>query len=165
MSRERIRKALLCLGGLIVAVGALTALAGVAGTNRAPQPLQSQIVRQDEARVTKGDWGKMYRYFEGESFATRNALVAMAVVEPGKAVHRAHRHSQEEYLVLVEGSGVWSLDGREIPARKGDVLYTAPWAYHGLTNTGSTPLTFLVVRYDGKGVEMPPRPDDRPDEP
>jgi len=66
--------------------------------------------------------------------------------------------------VLVEGSGVWSLDGKETPAKRGDVLYTAPWVYHGLTNTGDRPLIFLVVRYASKGVPVPTRPDNRPDE-
>jgi len=32
------------------------------------------------------------------------------MVKPGKAVHRAHRHAQEEYLIVAEGSGTWSLE-------------------------------------------------------
>ena len=151
---------LLCL---TIMAFVLTSLAGV-GTEQSAQPLKSQIVRQDAARVTKGDWGQMFRYFEGESPATRNVLVAVADVQPGKAVHKAHRHGEEEYLMLLEGSGVWSLDGKETPAKTGDILFAVPWVYHGLTNTGTQPLRFAVVRYNGKGVELPPRPDDRPDE-
>lgn len=165
MFKGPIHKALLCLMSLAATAFVLSSLAGVAGPGRPAQPLRSQIVRQDEARITKGDWGQMYRYFAGESVVTRNALVAVAVVQPGKAVHRAHRHAQEEYLLLVEGSGVWSLEGKETPAKAGDVLYAAPWVYHGLTNTGTQPLKFAVVRYDSKGIEPPARPDDRPDEP
>ena len=56
--------------------------------------------------------------FVGESPATRDVLVAVAVVQPGKAVHRAHRHPEEEYLILVEGSGTWSLNGKETPAQR-----------------------------------------------
>jgi mannose-6-phosphate isomerase-like protein (cupin superfamily) len=127
-------------------------------------PLDSQIVRWDDAHSHKADWGEMRFYFRGETFATKDALVAVAVIEPGKAVHRAHRHAAEEYLMVAEGTGTWSLDGKEIPLQKGDVLYVEPWVYHGLTNTGDEPLVFAVVRYNGKGVEVPPRPDDRPDE-
>jgi len=159
-----LRKTVLCLLALAGVATVLTSLAGVVRTDPPAQPLKPLIVRQDECAITKGDWGQMYRYFAGESFATRNALVAIAVVEPGKAVHRAHRHAQEEYLILLEGSGAWSLDGKETPARAGDVLYVTPWVYHGLTNTGTQPLKFAVVRYDGKGLEAPPRPDNRPDE-
>jgi len=88
----------------------------------------------------------------------------VAVVEPGKAVHKSHRHAEEEYLVLVEGSGTWSLAGKESPAHRGDVLFVEPWVYHGLKNTGEKPLIFLVVRYSAKGVPVPPRPDNKPDE-
>jgi mannose-6-phosphate isomerase-like protein (cupin superfamily) len=130
----------------------------------APQPLKSQVVRWEDARSRVADWGEMRLYFTGETADTNNALVAVAVVEPGKAVHRAHRHAPEEYLLVVEGSGTWSLDGKEFPAERGDILYVEPWVYHGLTNTGDVPLIFAVVRYNSKGVEVPPRPDDRPDE-
>jgi mannose-6-phosphate isomerase-like protein (cupin superfamily) len=91
-------------------------------------------------------------------------LTAVAVVEPGKAVHKSHRHAEEEYLVLVDGAGTWSLAGRQTPAKRGDVLYAEPWVYHGLKNTGDKPLIFLVVRYSSKGVPLPPRPDNKPDE-
>jgi mannose-6-phosphate isomerase-like protein (cupin superfamily) len=129
-----------------------------------PPLLKSKIVGWDEARKTEADWGQMRFYFTGETAGTKNVLTAVAVVEPGKAVHKSHRHAEEEYLVLVDGSGTWSLDGKDSPARRGDVLYVEPWVYHGLKNTGERPLIFLVVRYAGKGVPAPPRPDNRPDE-
>ncbi|MBM3335091.1 cupin domain-containing protein [Candidatus Sumerlaeota bacterium] len=164
MPTAPIRKTIFFMLCPTIMAAVLTSLAGVVIISGPPQPQESLIVRQDETKITKGDWGQMYHYFAGESLATRNVLVAVAVVQPGKAVHRAHRHSQEEYLMLIAGSGVWSLDGKETVAKTGDVLYAAPWVYHGLTNTGAQPLKFAVVRYDGKGVELPPRPDKRPDE-
>jgi mannose-6-phosphate isomerase-like protein (cupin superfamily) len=47
----------------------------------------------------------MRRYFIGETADTKDVLTAVAIVKPGKGVHRAHRHAQEEYLILVKGSG------------------------------------------------------------
>lgn len=129
-----------------------------------PEPMKSRIVGWEEARSHVADWGEMRFYFTGQTAATKDVLVAAAVVEPGKAVHRAHRHAQQEYLMLIQGSGTWSLDGKESPAEKGDVLYVEPWVYHGLVNTGDEPLIFAVVRYNGQGVPVPPRPDDRADE-
>jgi mannose-6-phosphate isomerase-like protein (cupin superfamily) len=126
--------------------------------------LKSQVVRFADAPTHVGDWGEMRRYFTGETFATKDVLVATAIVQPGKTVHKAHRHAMEEYLAIVQGSGTWSLAGKEFPAQRGDVLYVEPWVYHGVTNTGDEPLIFLVVRYSGKGVATPPKPDDRPNE-
>jgi mannose-6-phosphate isomerase-like protein (cupin superfamily) len=151
----------------LIGFGFLLALGTVYATN-APDPkpprLASQVVGWADANSHVADWGEMRRYFTGESFGTKNVLVAVAVVQPGKAVHRAHRHGPEEYLLLVEGVGTWSLDGKEFPAKRGDILYVHPWIYHGLTNTSEKPLTFAVIRYNSKGIEIPPRPDDRPDE-
>jgi mannose-6-phosphate isomerase-like protein (cupin superfamily) len=149
--------------GIVVCAATLCVNPGQAG-EPAPGDLKSQVIRWDDARSHVADWGEMRRYFGGKTFATKDVLVAVAVVQPGKAVHKAHRHAQEEYLVVAEGTGTWSLDGKEFPANKGDVLYAEPWVYHGLTNTGEKPLIFLVVRYNGKGVATPPKPDDRPNE-
>lgn len=151
----------------LLAAGFALALAvmhptGIAGP--APERLKSQVVRWADAASHTADWGEMRRYMAGETFGTKDVLMAVAVVEPGKAVHRAHRHAMEEYLLVVEGTGTWSLDGKEFPAERGDVLYVDPWVYHGLTNTGPRPLIFAVIRYNAKGVDVPPRPDDRPNE-
>lgn len=132
--------------------------------DKGPELLKSKIVGWDQAKPIHGDWGQMRFYFTGETGGTKDVLTAVAVVEPGKAVHKSHRHAEEEYLAIVEGTGIWSLDGKEIPAKRGDILYVEPWVYHGLKNTGDKPLTFLVVRYNSKGVSIPARPDNRPDE-
>ncbi len=129
-----------------------------------PAVLKSRVVTWDDAQALKADWGEMRFYFRGQTHGTKDVLTAVAVVEPGKAVHRAHRHAMEEYLVVAHGSGKWSLAGKELPAKRGDILYVEPWVYHGLTNTGEEPLVFIVVRYNGKGVNIPPKPDDRPNE-
>lgn len=159
--RRRVWAAAAVVGGLLVVLGWVVR----GGAADAPQvPLKSQVVRWDDARVHKADWGQMRFYFTGQTAATQNVLTAVAVVEPGKAVHKAHRHAEEEYLVLVDGTGTWHLAGKDFPAQRGDILYVEPWVHHGLKNTGDRPLIFVVVRYQGKGVTAPPRPDDRPDE-
>jgi mannose-6-phosphate isomerase-like protein (cupin superfamily) len=160
-TRKAIPAAALC--GAAVFVGLCVAYA-IGAADAGSGPLKSQVMRWDDAPATVADWGQMRRYFTGQTFGTKNVLTAVAVVEPGKSVHRAHRHAEEEYLAVVQGSGTWSLDGKESPANKGDILYVEPWVYHGVTNTGDEPLIFLVVRYNAKGVDPPPKPDDRPDE-
>ena len=125
---------------------------------------KSEVIRFEDVPAHQADWGEMRRYLTGETFGAKDVLTAVAIVKPGKSVHRAHRHAQEEYLIVAEGSGTWSLRGKEFPAQRGDILYVEPWVYHGLTNTGDEQLTFVVVRYNGKGIPIPPRPDNRPDE-
>jgi mannose-6-phosphate isomerase-like protein (cupin superfamily) len=138
--------------------------AGAADVAAAPPQIRTSVVALKDAPANRGDWGVMHPYFVGQTDATRNVFVATATVEPGKAVHHAHRHVEEEYLLITRGSGTWHLDGKEFPANKGDMLYVAPWTYHGIRNTGTELLEFVVFKYAGKGVPTPERPDDgRPD--
>jgi hypothetical protein len=57
-----------------------------------------------------------------------------------------------------------NLEGETHAARSWNILYTEPWVYHGLTNTGTEQLIFVVVRFNSKGITVAPRPDNRPDE-
>jgi mannose-6-phosphate isomerase-like protein (cupin superfamily) len=120
--------------------------------------LTSKVIGWDKAKSHVADWGEMRTYFTGKTFGTTNMFTAMAVVKPGQSVHPAHRHAEEEFLVLTKGSGTWRLDGKEFPAKEGDVLYIEPWKFHGLVNTSKEPLTFFVVRWNNQGVAPPAAP-------
>jgi quercetin dioxygenase-like cupin family protein len=86
-------------------------------------------------------------------------MVVLAVtLKPGQAPHPSHRHAEEEFMILAEGTGTWHLDGKEMPARKGDVVYAAPWIMHGLKNTSDAPLTYYMVKWNNKGVRAPEKP-------
>jgi mannose-6-phosphate isomerase-like protein (cupin superfamily) len=150
------------LAGQILAAtlvaGAWLTLASGQSKGRPPGPIGSKVVSWADASSHVSDWGEMRTYFRGETHGTTGAFAAVAVVKPGESVHPAHRHAEEEYLVITEGSGRWHLDGKEFPATKGDVLHVAPWVMHGLVNTGTTPLTFFVAKWSSKGVSPPPAP-------
>ncbi len=159
--RTLVSSAVLCGAGF---AAALLVMRPIDAADPEPARLKTQVVAWDDAPSHKADWGEIRTYFRGETPGTKNVLTAVAVVEPGKSVHPAHRHAEEEYLVIARGSGTWSVDGKESPAKLGDILYVEPWVYHGVTNTGDEPLIFVVFRYNPKGTEIPPRPDDQPDE-
>ena len=120
--------------------------------------LSSKILRWDEAKITQNEWGEFREFFTGECAGVTDLIVAVAIVKPGEALHKAHRHAEEQFYVAMEGSGTWNLDGKELPLKKGDVFYAEPWKVHGCTNTSKEPLTFFIIRWNGKGVPVPPEP-------
>lgn len=141
---------------------ALAALLGAAAAVSAPEadPQPSAIRSDAEAAHQAFDWGTLITYFEGESYGTEDGLAAVAVIHPGQEIHPPHEHAEEEYLMVLEGSGTWHILGEERPARAGDMLYAAPWDVHGITNTGDVPLRFVVWKWNAKeAVVRPARPE------
>ena len=137
---------------------AVVFLIGMRVGDRAADPLASAVVSEQEANRADFDWGALISYFEGETFGTENVLAAVAVIEPGMEIHPPHRHTEEEYMLVMEGEGTWHLNGEDFEASAGDMLYAAPWNIHGIKNTGSTPLRFVVWKWDNKGIELPVDP-------
>ena len=120
----------------------------------------SQILPASKGEiVAKGDFGEFRKLLAGETRSVKELLTGVAVIEPGKEIHPPHQHAEEEFLLLAEGSGTWSLAGQESPARRGDLLYVEPWVMHGLKNTSDKPLVFFVVKWSGKGMEDAAKPD------
>jgi mannose-6-phosphate isomerase-like protein (cupin superfamily) len=151
----------------ILGLTTLIALGFVAGRlvppEAAAQPaaektLPPGLVRAEDAVPTRGDWGEWRRYFRGETHGTKDMVVLAVTLKPGQAPHPPHQHAEEEFMILAEGSGTWHLDGKELPARKGDALYAAPWVMHGIKNTGDAPLTYFMVKWNNKGVKAPAKP-------
>ena len=143
----------------LLAAAALLAGIGTVAPAQSPAPAQPSAIRSErDAKRQDFDWGTLYTYYEGESHGTKDALAAVAVIKPGREIHPPHQHAEEEYLMVVEGEGMWSLNGRETPARKGDMQYAAPWDLHGIRNTGTTPLRFVVWKWSSKGVAPAAKP-------
>jgi mannose-6-phosphate isomerase-like protein (cupin superfamily) len=146
---------------LLAGLAAGLALPTVRGHAQAKGPLSTARVTWAEAPATRAAWGELRAPFEGETYGLGYALGAVAVLKPGQQIHPPHQHSDEEFLFVTEGSGRWHLDGKELPATKGDAIYAAPWVVHGITNTGDAPLTFVVFKWSGKGVKAPEAPKPR----
>jgi len=128
---------------------ALTAALPVSSADK-PKQLTSAIVSQKDAHITHYEGGDFHTYFYGDTPLTKGAITGVAVIKPNNEIHPAHQHPDEEYLMILEGSGTWTLNGKSQPARTGDILFAAPNDLHGIYNNGDVPLKFVVVRYQAK---------------
>jgi mannose-6-phosphate isomerase-like protein (cupin superfamily) len=121
--------------------------------------LASQVLPIARAELAaKGAFGEFRKQLNGETRSLQELLSGVAVIEPGQEIHPPHQHAEEEFLYLAKGEGTWHLDGKESRAREGDLLYVAPWVVHGLKNTSKRPLTFFVVKWNGRGLPVPAKP-------
>lgn len=123
-------------------------------------PLESRIWKATDARRVSGDWGSIALYTEDgqPSVGTTSVLTAELEFLPGRQLQPPHQHADEEFQFVVEGSGTWSLNGRDYPLARGDLMYSKPWDWHGIRNSGDAPLRFVVVKFQARGVPVAPRP-------
>ena len=114
---------------------------------------------QEEAIAEEYEWGTLLTYYQdAETYGTRGILVAVAVIKPGHEIHPPHQHAEEEFMMVMEGKGVMYVGEERIPTRKGDLLYTSPLGLARHQDTGTEPLTFVVFKWNYKGVPPPLKP-------
>jgi quercetin dioxygenase-like cupin family protein len=78
-------------------------------------------------------------------YQSARVLVGLNAFEPGQA-HALHAHAEmDKVYQVVEGEGVFLLEGRELPMRAGDLLVAPAGVPHGVRNSGSGRLLVLVI--------------------
>ena len=134
-----LRKSSFGFGGTIVlAVGFL---AGSANVIAEDDPLETQVMRYEDRVIDPRDWGA----FEGDTSANGAMRVSKGTIKPGEWPHPPHQHDAEEIIHILSGEGTWFLNGEELPATAGDMVFIASQDPHTLKNTGTEPVEFLVI--------------------
>ena len=78
-------------------------------------------------------------------FQSSRLLVGLNAFEPGQA-HALHAHAgMDKMYQVLEGEGVFLLEGRELPMAAGDLLVAPEGIPHGVKNTGSGRLLVLAI--------------------
>ena len=78
-------------------------------------------------------------------FESRRMLVGLNAFEPGQT-HELHAHEEMDKLYYVlEGDGVFLLEGRQLSMRAGDLMVAPDGVPHGIRNTGTGRLLVLAV--------------------
>lgn len=78
-------------------------------------------------------------------FRSPRLLVGLNAFEPGQS-HALHAHAgMDKVYHVVEGDGVFLLEGCELPARAGDLLVAPDGVPHGVRNDGPGRLLILAI--------------------
>jgi quercetin dioxygenase-like cupin family protein len=98
------------------------------------------VIKPDEHAVYAADRMGKTTIFESPSL-----LVGLNAFEPAQE-HGLHAHAgQDKAYLVARGSGVFLLDGRELPMSAGDLLVAPAGIPHGVRNTGSERLLVVAV--------------------
>lgn len=79
----------------------------------------------------------------GDPYATPTLWAAIQYLAPRESAPE-HRHTQSALRFVLEGEGVWTVvDGDPVAMRRGDLLLTPGWHFHGHQNVSDTPMAWL----------------------
>ena len=71
----------------------------------------------------------------------------VTTLEPGEAPHAAHRHLEDELLIIKEGTVESLQEGRTNQVGAGSVIFESSNELHGLRNCGTTRATYYVFKW------------------
>lgn len=78
-------------------------------------------------------------------FESSRLLVGLNAFEPGQE-HKLHAHAgQDKVYHVIEGTGLFLLEGQELPMSPGDLLVAPEGVPHGVRNSGTSRLLVLAV--------------------
>jgi mannose-6-phosphate isomerase-like protein (cupin superfamily) len=90
---------------------------------------------------------RVFIHYNGPTDQLSGVSAGMAVLDPGASPHPPHRHPEEEFLLVSEGTGEIECGGKVTKVGPGAMLYCAGNVLHGITNTGKVPLTFYWSKW------------------
>jgi uncharacterized cupin superfamily protein len=112
-------------------------------TNTAERPRETW----DDPVRGKVSW---YTLFSSDITPTDSMCAGIAEVEPGGGSRKPHRHEQPEIYLILEGTGILMLDGKESAVTAGTAVFIPGNAEHALRNESDADLKLLYVFPTGR---------------
>jgi mannose-6-phosphate isomerase-like protein (cupin superfamily) len=109
--------------------------------------IPSSTMDRSQATLTREDFGDLRVYFDGRTDQLGAMTFGSLQLKPGMSPHPPHQHAEEEIMVVTEGSGEISVEGKVTKVAAGATMYCAGNKVHGIVNTGKTPLLFYYFKW------------------
>ena len=94
--------------------------------------------------TVKTEAGYQY-WFVNKDFLDGRTL-KLSVVAPHSATHPPHKHQEDEFFFVLEGTAEFYLDGKTKVAGPYTSFYCPSNVMHGIRNVGDTVLKYLVIK-------------------
>jgi quercetin dioxygenase-like cupin family protein len=102
---------------------------------------------EGKAKLTREPFGDLKIYYDGPTDLLQQMTAGSLRLKAGASPHPPHTHPEEEFMVITEGTGEISVDGKVTKVGPGTMMYCAGNRPHGIVNTGKTPLLFYFYKW------------------
>ena len=87
-----------------------------------------------------------YQYWFADKSFLDGRTIKLSVVAPHLATHPPHKHSEDEFFFVLEGTAEFFLNGETMTAGAMTSFYCPSNSEHGIMNVGDTELKYLVIK-------------------
>lgn len=108
--------------------------------------LRSQVFEWTKLPVQATKNGERRAIFAAPTVTCEKLSVHATTVKGGEAAHGAHRHLDEEVVLVKDGTIEVDMNGAKQRGGPGSLFFFASNEEHGLRNAGEAPLTYYVIR-------------------
>jgi quercetin dioxygenase-like cupin family protein len=109
--------------------------------------LKSAVYDWSKLEVAPNKTGERRAILSGSSTTLASLSVHATTVNPGEASHAAHRHPDEEVIIVREGTLEVTINGESQRAGPGSIFFYGSNDLHGMRNVGDTKATYHVIRF------------------
>lgn len=106
--------------------------------------IENSVNEFDSENTIPTKVGYLY-WFADKDFLDGRTL-KMSVVTPHESTHAPHKHIEDEFFFVLEGTAEFYLDGKTKTAGPYTSFYCPSNSMHGISNVGDTELKYLVIK-------------------
>ena len=123
------------------------ALSGIFALMAAGGKWPDNIWTLKDGKTTHQTFGDLTVLFDGSTEQLQSMVAGSLLLNPGMEPHPPHQHPEEEFMVVTEGTGEISVEGKTSKVGPGSMMYCPAGKLHGIVNTGKDPLLFYFYKW------------------
>ena len=135
----------------VMAIAIVGTLGVVAAAQDKPAIQGSTLFDWNAMTPTKTDVGYVRNVLRAPTATLDELEMHVTTLKPGLASHPPHKHTNEELLILKEGTLEALVDGQWKKVGPGSIVFQASNSCHGVRNVGTTPATYHIVNWSSPG--------------
>lgn len=127
-------------------INLVTALTPTPEKQHKDATLRSGVFEWAKMKAVPTPTGERRDVCNGVSATLDKFSLHISTLKPGETPHAAHRHPDEEIIIVKEGALDVTINGKTDRATAGSIILFASNDLHGLRNAADQPTTYYVVR-------------------
>lgn len=141
---------------LVSALGLVALPLGAAPSTDTAERLGSRVFAWEELAVKKSEVGERRDVADVPTRTLERFECHISTLNPGLDSHPPHRHPQEEFIIIREGTLNVYINGETQKVGPGSLFFFAANDWHKVSNAGDTPATYLVFNLASAATRAAP---------